>query len=79
MAFPQTRYTKWQGVATVTDAAADATVKTAPSSGAIVVTHGVISVITAAVGGGGRVKLEDGLGGTAFINRDANTIRECRR
>lgn len=35
----------------------------------------IISVTVAAVGGGGEVALEDGVGGTRFIEADADAVR----
>lgn len=53
----------------------DKTVIAAPGAGKVIrLQKAVISVTVAATGGGGEVALEDGLGGTRFIELDADAL-----
>jgi hypothetical protein len=68
-------YQVTHGTAQATNAAADAEVIAAPAAGKVLrILKGFVSVHTAAVGGGGLVKLEDGAGGTAIFTADADAV-----
>lgn len=64
-----------QGSQAPANGAADATVIAAQGSGTVIrVLRGVISVTTAATGGGGVIALEDGVGGTRFVEIPAAAV-----
>lgn len=64
-----------QGIASVTNAASDATVIAAQGAAKkIFLLRGLLSVTVAAVGGGGRVALEDGVGGTRLLQVNADAV-----
>lgn len=63
------------GTVKATNAGADQTVIAAQGAGKVIrVKQLVICVTTAATGGGGLVALEDGVGGTRFIEIDGNAL-----
>lgn len=59
---------------TANNGAADATLLAAQSGKTFYVLRGYVAVTTAAVGGGGRVALENGVGGTRFFEVPADAI-----
>lgn len=64
-----------QGVATVANGSADATLIAAPPTGAqIRVKDAFCSVVVAAAGGGGELVLENGLNGAKIFRVDADAV-----
>ena len=65
------------GSASVTDGGADETVIGAPGADKkLRLLKGIITITVAAIGGGGEVALEDGVGGSNIIRANADTIKE---
>jgi len=70
-----TSYVILSGTAAAANGAANGTILAAQGAGKrIYVLRGFVSVHVAAVGGGGLVGLEDGVGGTRFFNSDADAV-----
>lgn len=68
-------YQQSTGTATVSNGSADAACIAAPGSGkTLYITDVTVWVSTAAVGGGGELALEDGVGGTRFFEMDADAV-----
>lgn len=67
-------YAQVSGTAKVSNADADETVISAPSSGRIRVLSGVITVTVASSGGAGIVALEDGVDGTQIFKASAAAV-----
>lgn len=67
-------YTKLSGTGTVNNGSADAPIIAAVSGKSIRLSRGYVAVTTAAVGGGGKVALEDSANGTRIWEADANAI-----
>ena len=69
-------FAKVNGTDVATNAAPDKTIFAAPATGSLRLCRGSISVLVAAVGGGGEAVLEDGLNGTKILRVAAPTTRE---
>lgn len=69
-----TSYKVSAGKGQVTNAAPNLTLVAAESGKTIYLMRGSISILVAAVGGGGRVALEDGLNGTRLLEVSADSL-----
>ncbi len=72
---PAFTYKMTQGTAEAAEGSADATVIAAPgATNTLRIVTGYVTVHVAATGGGGKVALEDGVGGTRFFEADADAM-----
>ena len=68
-------YPKVQGTNEAADGVVDKTVVAAQGAGTkLRIKKAIVTVTVAAVGGGGEVALEDGVGGTRFWEADADAV-----
>ena len=69
-------YITVEGTGEAADGSADATVIAAVTGKVIKVLTGILTVHVAAAGNAGKAALEDGAGGTRFLEVDADTVGE---